>query len=272
MVMVLAACQADERTSDHAVPESTADVGAGLPRSLTSDDLTTTTAADMSCAPRGGIARITVQSATVMRPIRVSVVAAPGASAVASVLYLLHGAGTDESQWEAIGVEGTLDDLVSTGRRRPFVVVLPDLPSDTDPALDGAALLNDIIPAVEKCSGGTRPPTHRAVGGISRGGVLALEVAADHPDQFAAVGGHSPAVPSNEIASLARRLASSHVQVWLDVGSDDTLRSATNQLADALTNHGAPPTFAVATGGHNRTYWAGRLPDYLQWYASAIGT
>ena len=129
------------------------------------------------------------------------------------MVYLLHGAGTDESQWGAIGVQRTLDGLVSTGRSLPFVVVLPDLPSVNDPALDAAALLNDIIPAVEKCSGGSRPPTRRAVGGISRGGALALEVAADHPAQFAAVGGHSPAVPRNEIVSLAQRLASSLASV-----------------------------------------------------------
>ena len=64
---------------------------------------------------------------------------APDPSPTDGVLYLLHGAGTDETQWEAIGVQQTLDDLTATNRSRPFVVVLPDLPSGGDPAVDGDA-------------------------------------------------------------------------------------------------------------------------------------
>lgn len=270
-MVVLAACHADQPPRDNAVSRQGADLRPDQSSAVEgSNDVGATTASDMSCAPAGGIARLTIQSATVGRSIRVSIVAAANTTPDAGVLYLLHGAGTDETQWEAIGVRAALDDLVSTGRVHPLVVVLPDLPSDGDRALDSEALLNDIVPVVERCSGGARPRTRRAVGGISLGGALALEVVADHADRFAAVGGHSPAVATNEVVSLAQRLASGHVRVWLDVGRDDALRSATSQLADALTNQGAAPDFEVAPGGHNRAYWGSRLSDYLQWYASAI--
>ena len=207
---------------------SRASSGPNTPASVTG-----TTAPDMSCVAGGGIARITIQTTAVARPVRVSIVAPPDPSPTDGVLYLLHGAGTDETQWEAIGVQHTLDELTATNRSRPFVVVLPDLPSGGDPAVDRDALLTDVVPTVERCSGGARAPARRAVGGISRGGALALEVAADHPNEFAAVGGHSPAVSSDEIPSLARRLSTGRVPVWLDVGTDDSLRTVTTQLADA---------------------------------------
>jgi len=269
-VALLAACHTSPGVRDRADSQR-GDFGASGSSPINDSGNVTVTTADMSCAPTGGIARLTIQDATAARAIRVSIIASTNTSPGAAVLYLLHGAGTDESQWEAIGVQTALEDLVSTGRSRPLVVVLPDLPSDSAPTLDSAALLNDVIPTVEKCSGGARSPTHRAVGGISLGGRLALEVVADHPDQFAAVGGHSPAVPTNEITSLAQHLASSHVRVWLDVGNNDTLRTTTTQLADELTNEGDPADFSVAPGGHDRAYWASRLSDYLHWYSSAIG-
>lgn len=63
----------------------------------------------------------------------------------------------------------------------------------------------------------------RALGGISMGGGLALTVAAHHPEDFAAVGGHSPVqVDAPELALLAGRMP-----IYLDAGRDDGFAEST---------------------------------------------
>jgi enterochelin esterase-like enzyme len=248
------------------------------PRSASGARDTSTTEADRtrsdasSCAIAGDITRITIDSAELSAPVRVSLVSPTSSDQPVGVLYLLHGAGTDESQWEAIGIQAALDDIVASGQSRPFTIVLPDLPSGGDPALDAVAFFEEVVPAVERCLGGRQTAAHRAVGGISRGGSVALEVTADHGDAFAAVGGHSPAVADVDQASLAGRLASSGVPVWLDVGTEDALLTATQELANTLSDAGSTPKLLLAPGSHDRAYWGAHLHDYLTWYAAAISS
>ena len=220
----------------------------------------------------GDIARITVQSDVLSTPIRVSVVSPNGAEPTDGVLYLLHGAGTDETQWEAIDVQTALDDVIATGQSRPFTVVLPDLPNSYDQTLDVPAFFNEVVPAVERCLGGPdRPHIERSaaspVADRSRS-----RSAAEHGERFAAVGGHSPAVADVDQTSLVQRLASTPVRVWLDVGTSDALRPATQQLASALADAGSTPELLLASGGHDRAYWGTHLRDYLEWYGRAISS
>ena len=50
--------------------------------------------------------------------------------------------------------------------------------------------------------------------------------------------------------------------MWLDVGTDDALRAATQQFANALTDAGDAPELRLAPGGHTRVYWGAHLHDY----------
>ena len=263
--MLMTACH-DGRAPTNAAANSATSSGTAE----TTSPASPTTAAP-TCAVAGEITRITVQSTVLATPIRVSIVSPKATTESRGVLYLFHGGATDETQWEAIGVQTALDDLVAADESRPFAVVLPDLPKSGDSSVDGAAFLDDIMPAVERCLG-TSPNSRRAIGGISRGGTVALELAAGHGDQFVAVGGHSPAVADVDQAPITQGLASTHLPVWLDVGAEDALLPATQQLASALTDAGASPELHVSAGGHDRTYWGAHLHDYLQWYASAISS
>jgi S-formylglutathione hydrolase FrmB len=224
-----------------------------------------------TCAAAAGITRLTVPSATLSAPVRVSVVAAAPVTDATSVVYLLHGASTDETQWTAIGLEAALDAVAATGQHGPFVVALPDLPIDGHGPEDGDAVVRDVLPAVEACLGGVRTASQRAIGGISRGGRLALRVAAEHPDLFAAVAGHSPALVGNETSALAQALASARLPVWLDVADGDALRGPTTELASALSVLGAPADLHVRPGRHDRAYWGAQVASYLDWYASHLG-
>jgi enterochelin esterase-like enzyme len=247
-----------------AVGPSTSSSGVSASRS---DPVT----APPSAAPGCGPGPLTVTSAVLDRSVRVTVLSVAPPAAVTAVVYLLHGANTDETQWTAIGAEDALSALASTGTATHMAVVLPDLPSASLEANDAAALVQDVIPAVEACLGGSVDRAHRAVGGISRGGQVALEAASDHADLFAAVGGHSPVVASDDVSTVARRLASSGLHVWLDVGADDGLRDVTSALGAALTDLGSAPRLQVLPGGHDRAYWRAHVQDYLAWYAQQVG-
>ena len=150
--------------------------------------------------------------------------------------------------------------------------MIPDLPNTYAVNVDSAALRGEIVPFVEGCLGGSRPAAKRGVGGISRGGELALSVAAANPTLFTVAGGHSPAINADEIGPLARSLSDNGTRVWVDVGSSDTLMASTRSFANALRADGAAVQFSPAAGAHDRTYWASRLRDYLRFYASALAS
>lgn len=217
------------------------------------------------CPTSPGSTTLTVASAALGHDIRMTIITTVQPGEVAGVIYLLHGANTDETQWADIGVQAALDDIEGNGYA-PIGLVLPDLPNSYDLGLDSTALIHDIVPAAEACLGGVRPRSQRAVGGISRGGQLSLTVAAAHPELFGIVGGHSPVVDPAQQPQLAHDLATSGLHVWLDVGADDELRPATVALAQALTDLGAAPELHVSPGRHDRPYWAAHLRDYLTWY------
>jgi hypothetical protein len=41
------------------------------------------------------------------------------------VLYLLHGKGFTDDQWDRLGVDETADDLIASGEAPPFIIVMP---------------------------------------------------------------------------------------------------------------------------------------------------
>lgn len=221
------------------------------------------------CPTGPGSTRLTIASTALGHTIRMTIITAVPPDEVGRVLYLLHGANTDETQWADIGVQQALDDTVANGDA-PIGLLLPDLPNSYDLGLDSTALIDDVIPAAEACLSRIKDRSQRAVGGISRGGQLALAVAAAHPELFGVVGGHSPVVDVAHQRQLAHDLATSDLRVWLDVGEDDALRPATVSLAQALTALGASPELTVSPGRHDRSYWAAHLHDYLNWYQQEL--
>ena len=118
----------------------------------------------------------------------------------------------------------------------------------------------------------TKPDrAHRALGGISRGGRLALLTAAANPDTFCAVGGHSPAVRSTDATRDLADAVARHPDAYrLDVGATDALRTGVERFADRLGTLGSPTAVAVADGGHDRQYWRAHTADYLTFYSAKL--
>ena len=222
----------------------------------------------------GQITVMTVSSAVYKHPIPVSVYLPPcyeSATAPLPVIYLLHGASADETQWPDLRVLVEADALIASGDQS-FVVVMPG--GDYRAGFDYTAfVLNDLIPTMNQQLPIRTDPGGRALGGLSLGGYWALSTVFHHPDQFAAVGGYSPVVASasDDLVSLARTATGfDRLHIALDVGNADPLAAGTQRLATTLRARGLSVSFTIHLGGHNRPYWRAHTHDYLSFMLASF--
>jgi S-formylglutathione hydrolase FrmB len=183
------------------------------------------------------------------------------------VLYLLHGASADPSQWPDVGVVAAADSAIGSGTIGPMIIVMPDGgPGIADDFVDG--LIDRLVPWTDRSYRTVAARAGRAVGGISRGGRIAVLAAAEHPDVFAAAGGHSPVLtPGDATNTVIAGLAQLGSGIALDVGAGDPLRSNVSAFA-ALALPGV--TVSISPGGHDRGYWGAHVLDYLAFYGSHL--
>lgn len=185
------------------------------------------------------------------------------------VLYLLHGANTDHTQWPDLQVQPDADVLIAAGSIAPLIVVMPG--GDYRQGEDyGAFVLRDLIPQIERTLSVAADGKDRAIGGLSQGGYWALDLALAHPQLFAAVGGHSPATDSalTDLLSTDRIPDLKGLRIYLDVGDNDPLAGGVATFAAALRARGLTPVFHIYPGAHNRPYWRSHTTEYLMFYAA----
>jgi enterochelin esterase-like enzyme len=196
-------------------------------------------------------------------------------------LYLFHGWPLDEWHWVNLGISDWSDDWASRAITGPYIVVLPGVSQNGryvhSSGGDGSfecAVVNELVPAVDAAYRTITEPSGRAVGGISRGGVWALEIALRHQDVFGAVGAHSPALALNNPLPqydplLLIQQAVPELRIYLDAGDRDWARSATIKFRDMLEAVGADVSYEVHPGGHVDDLWRGAVPDYIGFYTAA---
>jgi len=197
------------------------------------------------------------------------------------VLYLLHGWPYDESHWDVLGVDETADARIVGGSLNPFLMVLPGADSgglyvttSGGPGSFEEQLVNELMPHIDATYRTVQTREARAIGGISRGGVWALEIAFRHPDAFAIVGAHSPALSANRAPSvydpfvLLREPGVEGLRIYLSAGDADWARQATANLQAALEREGLESRLAIHNGAHRDELWREHLGDYLAFYAA----
>jgi enterochelin esterase family protein len=180
------------------------------------------------------------------------------------VIYLLHGANADRTQWTDIGVVDAVDRYIAE-HGGSVVVVIPDAAGAYSCRASCEALLADyVLDEVEPLvTDRGFEVGRRLIAGISRGGRYALGVASAHPDAFVAVAAHSPA---NVPPTTFEVLAGQDLPIWIDAGDADPLAPSVSDLV-SLLDSGAPAVSAsIQTGGHDRAYWRRRVPEYVAWY------
>lgn len=229
-----------------------------------------------------GAARLeshTIEPTPIGKPLRFQVYLPPCYNPQATpgypVLYLLHGQGSDETLWLALGLTETLDRLVQAHQVKPFLVVMPHeeyaLRNPQESAF-GQTLIEVLVPWIETHFSVCRERGCRALGGISRGAGWALHLGIQHGDQFIAIGAHSPAPFWGDDLRLYYRAAELPADQWprfyLDSGDRDRYLQAVLAFVDRLSNLGLPYEWHLNAGEHDVAYWRVHLEDYLRWYAA----
>ena len=127
------------------------------------------------------------------------------------VLYLQHGGGENEYGWPQQGrTAQIMDNLIAEGKAVPFIIVMDNgtwtMPRPAAPApqgerprggfslpsnwADGIAntFLKDLIPMIDANFRTLADPAHRAMAGLSMGGMQTKAIAFPHPEVFGSIG------------------------------------------------------------------------------------
>ena len=196
-------------------------------------------------------------------------------------LYLLHGYPYDEAHWESLGAIKIADDGIGAGEWPPFIMVMPLQPeplfrgSDGGPGSYETELLEGLVPFIEKNF--RSDPSARALAGISRGGVWALEVAFRNPQEFDSVAALSPALAVNSarppydpfvIVADSDRYPR---RILLLAGDEDWAAVETKRLSQALNGAGVEHMFKISVGDHSDETWAAVMGEVLGFLALGAG-
>lgn len=111
------------------------------------------------------------------------------------VLYLLHGAGDDQTGWIQFGeVLNIADKAIREGKATPMIIVMPDANTGRRGYANDIKgewryedfFFQELIPFVEKTYRAKSEKRYRAVAGLSMGGEGTFTYALHHPELFAA--------------------------------------------------------------------------------------
>jgi len=197
------------------------------------------------------------------------------------VLYLLHGIGGDETEWQRFATVDVLaDNLIQAGKLRDVIIVMPNGRAQKNDKAEGNVfaaapsfavfekdLLTDVIPFIEKTYSILPGRENRAIAGLSMGGGQTLNFGFGNADKFGAIGAFSSApntldgvklIPDPDVTRKRQ------TYIYVSCGSKDSLfgisRKTHVYLADKkITHH-----WNVDSHAHDPTHWRNNLYWFLQ--------
>ena len=198
------------------------------------------------------------------------------------VLYLVHGAGDSDDSWTSTGhAQYILDNLLSAGKARPMIIVMPFGHTPDKPGTNilanndfGNDLLKDLIPAIDASFRTVAKPQSRAMAGLSMGGAHTIRNGLTHPEVFRYVGifsmglglgGNQAEVADYEkqnAAALARS-AKELKLVYYAIGKEDFLYGVAAPTRAMLDRQGIHHIYNESGGGHTWINWRRYLNDFL---------
>jgi len=232
--------------------------------------------------PRGKLEMVEYDSKTVGTKRKMQVYTPPGYSSEKKypVLYLLHGIGGDETEWQRFAtVDVLLDNLIADGKAVPMMIVMPNgraQPNDRANAGMSAApafakferdLLDDVIPAIQSRYSTQTNRENRALAGLSMGGGQTLNFGLGNLDAFAWIGAFSSAPNTKPPASLVPDPAAATGQLkffLLTCGNKDGLIGISQGVHGYLKEKNVPHTWHVDGNAHDATHWRNSLYHFTQ--------
>jgi enterochelin esterase family protein len=210
------------------------------------------------------------------------------------VLYLFHGVTDEASAWTVAGrANFILDNLIAEGKAEPMIIVNTLGYGKPDNIMSGyggpfekfeKALLEEVIPAVEKDYNASKDPSMRAIAGLSMGGAESLFIGLNHTDKFKYIGGFSSAVvmygipmggrtasaPSaasiavyNKVfPNLTDKVNSDLKVLWISCGTEDFLVNSNAEFKQWLTSKNVKYTEILTPGAHTWMVWRRNLTAF----------
>ena len=233
--------------------------------------------------PHGRLEMVSYDSKSVGATRKMQVYTPPGYSAEKKypVLYLLHGIGGDETEWQRFAKPNVLfDNLLAEGKITPMIVVMPNGRARKNDRAEGNVfasapafaafeqdLLKDVIPTIESRYSVMADREHRALAGLSMGGGQSLNFGLAHLDTFAWIGGFSSAPNTKPAAELVPDPASAKNQLkllWVACGNKDNLIRISQGVHAYLKEKGVPHVWHVDGHAHDPTEWRNNLYLFAQ--------
>lgn len=223
------------------------------------------------------------------------------------VLYLLHGAGDDQTGWIQFGeVLQIADKAILEGKATPMIIIMPDANTGQRGYANNAAgtwryedfFFEELMPFVEKKFRIKSEKRYRAIAGLSMGGEGSFTYALHHPEFFSAACPLSAATGPLKLEDAQARLRNSDPTLndsliakyynrqsvlalvnnvpdslkkatrwYIDCGDDDFLYEGNSLVHIAMRKREIPHEFRIRNGGHNWQYWRTALPEVL-WFVS----
>jgi enterochelin esterase-like enzyme len=240
-------------------------------------------AAKRNDIPHGELEMIEYDSKTVGTKRKMQVYTPPGYAKDKKypVLYLLHGIGGDETEWQRFATPDVLlDNLIADGKAVPMIIVMPNGRAQKDDRAGPNAmatapafakferdLLDDVIPAIQSRYSTYTNRESRALAGLSMGGGQSLNFGLTHIDTFAWIGGFSSAPNTKKPADLVPDPASAKEKLkllWLSCGNKDGLINISQGMHAYLKEKGVPHIWHVDGNGHDATHWRNSLWHFSQ--------
>lgn len=220
------------------------------------------------------------------------------------VLYLLHGGGCSNTDWEQYGgLSHLADSLIACGQMEEMVVVCPEANKDNmiwfnaDHWRYEDFMFREFMPYIELTYRIKPGKAYRSVAGFSMGGGAAVVYGVLHPDLFNVVYGMSsylhaqpleflkndPSAPwrqklvddYNPILTIANG-SEAGVEAWktvhwfIDCGDKDFTYDANIDLISSFRKQAIPYELRIKSGGHDWNYWRLALRDALLYVSSQL--
>jgi len=233
--------------------------------------------------PHGHLEMINYESKTVGTTRKLNVYTPPNYSKDQKypVLYLLHGIGGDETEWQRFAKpDVVVDNLIADHKAVPMIVVMPNGRAQKDDRAQGDVfksapafaafeqdLLKDVIPVIEAKYSVAADREHRAIAGLSMGGGQTLNFGLGHLDTFAWIGAFSSAPntkPAKQLVPDPESVKSKIKLLMLTCGNKDGLIRISQGVHAYLNENKIPHVWHVDGNAHDATHWKNSLYHFTQ--------